>query len=146
MRSRTRAGLSRRSCSQTLIVRQPDRLRRRPTSRSRERFFWNLRDQNARFVAGIRRHLAHPCQKHPSTKTTSFARANTKSGRPGNFDLCPNFQPLLPARISSERMRHSVDLLPVDRLRPITRDLVTLSKRSTTGSVFGLFARLTDKR
>jgi len=54
------------------------------------------------------------------------------SGFPGRPESCPIAQPLIPARISRDRNFHSVDFVPRDLLRLITRERVAASNLSTT--------------
>jgi hypothetical protein len=76
------------------MTRQPDRARKRLIRRSRRRFVRNLVFQNTRLETGTLLQR-HPCQKHPSTKTTTFCLRKTKSGRPRS--LTPRRHPQIPA-------------------------------------------------
>src|SRR4051812_4150082 len=76
------------------------------------------------------RQRRQPCQKHPSTNTATRERGKTISGLPGNADECPRCQPRIPAPANRPRSLSSVDRVPLDRLRPITRDRVALSNLS----------------
>jgi hypothetical protein len=70
------------SCSQTRITVQPSRRYDRVTRKSRRRLFSIFRRQNSTFDLGMRPWRGHPCQKHESTKTTTFADRKTTSGVP----------------------------------------------------------------
>ena len=118
------------SCSQIRNTFHPIRLSVRPTSRSRLTFFPIFAFQNSLLVAGIERQRLHPCQKHPSKKIATRWRRKRTSGLPGMPDRCPSFQPLRPCRINSDRNLHSVDFVPCDLLRLITRERVSASNLS----------------
>ena len=70
--------------SQTLTTVHPSDRNSLVTLRSRRLFSSIFCSHNSAFRRGLR-FLPHacPCQKHPSTKRTSFACAQTKSGFPG---------------------------------------------------------------
>jgi hypothetical protein len=82
--------------------------------------------QYGRFDLGMRPHLGHPCQKHPSTKTAIRSFVKKKSGDPGRSDTCI-LQPRIPELASSARNFSSVVLFP--------RDLIALMLARRAGSV-----------
>src|SRR5262245_24707351 len=91
----------------------------RLTSRARATLRRSFAVQYSVFELGLRRlHFGQRCQKHPSTKIAMRFAAKTKSGLPGNDATCI-FHPLIRSRISADRTRHSVDLLPRERTLPI---------------------------
>src|SRR5438046_10078635 len=74
-----------RSCSHNRSTVHPSLRSVLVVSRSRIMFLFIFANQYSRLLSGWRRCLGHPCQKQPSTKTTTFSRLKTKSGLPGNF-------------------------------------------------------------
>jgi hypothetical protein len=67
------------SCSHTLMTRQPLCRRSLDCLASRSRFAEIFSVHHARFVFGTSKCFAHPCQKHPSMNTQTFAVGNTMS-------------------------------------------------------------------
>lgn len=121
-RRRVREGLPI-SCSQILITYHPvlRRIDRPPASRRRFASIFAL--QNAALFFGRVEWRGHPCQKHPSTKTTIRAFGKTKSGRigrhpsdrdPVGIGTCRR-QPRMPSWRKIRIMASSVERLP--RLR-----------------------------
>ena len=122
------SGLLVRSCSQILRTRQPFFRRVRVTSLSRVLLRENFRLQNARLVAGLLGCFGHPCQKQPSTKTTSRCLRNVKSGFP-KMGRCRRHPVILFCR---RRMASaiSVALLPRPRMRDMTSERFAFVKTS----------------
>jgi hypothetical protein len=114
------------SCSQTATTFQPMARSIRRTFLSRFLFLRILFNQNIRFVEGMERQRLQPCQKQPSKKIATRARAKTTSGLPVRPESCPSFQPLTPDRIRSDRNFHSVVFVPRDLLRLMTRERAAL--------------------
>ena len=112
---------SRRSCSQKRRTAKPWACRASVVFRSRLRFLLNFSFQNSEFLLGVWPHLGQPCQKHPSTKTTSRTLGNKKSGFPESPFGCI-CQPLTPSRTSANRKRFSVVLFPFPRTADIARE------------------------
>ncbi len=106
-----------RSCSQTRNTRQPRDLRIPRTRLSLAMLSAIFLIQNPRFDFGVRRCVGHPCQKHPSTNTTTRSPRKTKSGLPGSVD--PRRQPFTPAERSRRAIDNSVESLPRPRTRAI---------------------------
>ena len=96
------------------------------TDRSLFRFPPIFVRQNARFCLGRRKHLGHPCQKQPSTKTATFFFRNEKSGRPG-IGRCLR-QPLIPAFRSSMASLIYVFWFPLSRIRDMTSERFFLTR------------------
>jgi hypothetical protein len=116
------------SCSHIRTTRQPNFLNVRFTSRSLTRFLASFFTQNGRLLRGIRACLGHPCQKHPSTSTTTFSRANRKSGRP-KIGRCRR-HPVMPCCRKILINASSVSLFPRPRIFDITSDRFCFVKTS----------------
>jgi hypothetical protein len=103
-----------------LTTAQPLAASARDTSWSRRIFRFILLFQNSTDDVGTRLHLGHPCQKHPSMNTATLALGKAKSGLPnkGSFRR----QPLSLACLNSSTALISVLVLPLLRVRAITRD------------------------
>ena len=69
------------SCSQTRMTVQPSSASRRSVSASRSLFRISFLRHHSAFARGNVACSGHECQKHPSTKTTTFARGKTTSAR-----------------------------------------------------------------
>jgi len=99
------------SCSQNRITEYPEARSRFDTNRSRFLFVRNFARQYLVLVLGNRPQIGHPCQKQPSTKTTSLSARKKKSGFPrtsgGRIA-----HPLIPARTSPALNLASVVLFP----------------------------------
>ena len=67
-----------------------------------------------------REHLGQPCQKQPSTKTTTLAFGNAKSGLPGSGKW--RRHPVIRAARKIATMRCSVLAFPVERTRAMIRE------------------------
>lgn len=67
------------SCSQTLRLTQPALASRRSVSISRALVPATFSDQKVAFVAATVWWSGHPCQKHPSRKTATWAFVKTRS-------------------------------------------------------------------
>lgn len=118
-------------CSHTLRTRMSMARRSRATRRARLLFPSTLDLQYPRFPLGSRRHLGHPCQKHPSTKSATRALLNQKSGWP-RIARGWSRQPFTSALTSANRRRPSVDLFPTERtldINSLRSHLVRLSMR-----------------
>lgn len=120
MAASTPLGSSLKACSQIRRTVQPPDSSALRTRRSLIRFAWIFRAQKRRLLSGIVRQRLQPCQKHPSTKTTSRPRGKMKSGRPGSADLVPIRQPRTPLLASIPRSLSSVVRFPRLLLRLIT--------------------------
>jgi hypothetical protein len=120
--------LGTKACSQIRSTLQPPSRRHFVTRRSRDLLRRNFAFQNPAFVRGLLPCLGQPCQKHPSTKTASFRRGNTKSGRPVNRE--PRRHPVIPCLWKISIRRSSVPLFPELRTQDITADLFDLEKTS----------------
>ena len=95
------------SHSQIRITRQPEPRNVCVTSASRRRFEENLCRQSFALRLGLRfRPQPWPCQKQPSTNTTSFDFGKTKSGLPNKGKS--RFQPCSWAERRSDRSFNSV--------------------------------------
>lgn len=108
----TYAGLSRKSCSQNLRTFQPSFLRCRLLRLSLLLVPLILFTQKSLFDFGIVLHLAHPCQKQPSTNRAIRCLRKTKSGLP-NTSVFRNVHPVRPAATSLARSAFSVERLPL---------------------------------
>ena len=104
---------------------------------SRSMFREILRSQYARFATGNVPHFAHPCQKHPSTKTASFARGKAKSGLP-KMAKCRR-QPVTLAARKASTSAPSVERFPRDRTADIMRE-------RTVGLKMSAMLHLNDSR
>jgi hypothetical protein len=100
------------------------------TFRSRSRFVAIFFFQNFLLVAGSRKHLGHPCQKHPSTNTATRSSRKTKSGLPGS--LAWRRQPVILLARSRRTIASSVRSLPRPLIRDITSERFALVKTSAT--------------
>ena len=130
------SGLLVRSCSQILRTRQPFFLRVLVTNLSRFLLAVSLRLQKARLPDGVFECFGHPCQKQPSTKTTSLFLRNVKSGFP-KMGRCRR-QPVILFCRSSRASAISVALLPRPRMRDITSERFALVKTSGIRALFPL--------
>ena len=103
--------------SQTRRTLQPSFRSLRLTRRSRRRFDTILALQKPVLLFDGRSQLGQPCQKHPSTKTTTLAFENTKSGLPQR--AIPRRQPVRCHFLNSLIRQVSVVRFPRDRIRDI---------------------------
>jgi hypothetical protein len=126
------------SCSQIRNTRQPLRRRLALVTLSLCRLRRIFSFQYATLELGTRLHLAHPCQKHPSTKMRRRFRRKTKSGLPGRSDGLTS-HPQTPALTSAPRNRHSVERLPWERTRPMTLERTSLETVSNSNLFAGLY-------
>jgi hypothetical protein len=69
------------SCSHTRTTVHPAAASAESCRRSRSKLAASLSAHHSRLVFGIVPCSEHPCQKHPSTNTTTRARVKTMSGR-----------------------------------------------------------------
>lgn len=111
----------------------PSFRRVRVTNRSRSLFRPSLAAHHSARVCGIGECLGfgQPCQKHPSTKTITRSRRNTKSGLPNR--TTPRRQPVIRWARSSLIRRSSVSLFPRDRISDMTALRLVLVKTSVIG-------------
>jgi hypothetical protein len=104
--------------SQIRITRQPAARSVRVTRRSRRRLSYIFCCQEMALRFGLRfLPQSWPCQKQPSTNTTSFAFGKTKSGLPGSRKL--RRHPRRPAKRMRRRSFNSVLAFPLLRIRDI---------------------------
>lgn len=106
------------ACSQTRMTFHPLLRSVASTRLSRRLLFSILSRQNAAFVFGSLPCFGHPCQKHPSTKTTTLRFGNAKSGRPGNGRCLRH--PVMPHSLKRRTRRSSVERLPTLLTRAIS--------------------------
>lgn len=108
-----RSGLVRRSHSHIRMTEKPLALSLREIAASRLLFLAIFARQYSLFVWGICPQRGQPCQKHPSTNTTTRWPLNQKSGWPR---MCRGrtFQCLSLAARKNERKRASVVLLELE--------------------------------
>lgn len=118
------------SCSQILRIEIPLALSKRPMARALALFPSIFDFQYRQFVFGSRRHLGHPCQKHPSTNTAKRRSENQKSGWPATACGCI-CHPLIPRRTRANLSRRSVERFPLDR----TFDISALRSRLVSVSI-----------
>jgi hypothetical protein len=122
------------SCSHSRIEIHPSDFRSRTAVRSRFRLPTIFSSQNERLLAGIDRHFVQPCQKQPSKKTATRFPRKTTSGLPGrSFPL--SVHPRIDDLTRRDRNLLSVDFVPLDRLRLMTRVLASLSRLSISVSL-----------
>lgn len=118
------------SCSQILRIEIPLALSKRLMARALALFPSIFDFQYRQFVFGSRRHLGHPCQKHPSTNTAKRRSENQKSGWPATACGCI-CHPLIPRRTRANLSRRSVERFPLDR----TFDISALRSRFVSVSI-----------
>lgn len=106
------------SCSQKRKTRNPSLSRREVAAASLVRFLSILNDQYGLFARGMWPHVGQPCQKQPSTKTTTRCFGKRKSGFP-EIPFGRKCQPLIPCRTKAKRIRRSVVLLSLLRTAAI---------------------------
>lgn len=108
------------SCSQTRTTFHPACRSSRLIRRSRDRFRASLADQKSLFELTFRLHFGHPCQKHPSTNTSTRSIRNVKSGRPCRG--CFLRQPVIPCCRIIDASRSPVLAFPEDLIAAMTSD------------------------
>jgi len=119
-----------RRCSQTRTTAHPRERSARDWFESLSMFLEIFGSQYCLFVAGIRLHFGHPCQKQPSMKIASFACGKAKSGFPA-IGKC-RLHPLTPDARNAEATTSSVERLPRDLTAAMIRDLSTKENLSDT--------------
>ena len=101
-------------CSQIRRTLHPRARSSLVTRRSRLRFPAIFRFQNPALLRGGTKCAGQPCQKHPSTNTTTLTRRNVKSGRPGR-DRCRR-QPVIWFARNNRAKATSVERFPCPRI------------------------------
>jgi hypothetical protein len=124
----------RRSCSHTRITRTCWERKTRFTRLARVMFPAIFLCQYWRLSFGSLKQRAHPCQKQPSTKTARRPLGNQKSGIPATSWGC-SLHPRSCARANAIRNTSSVERLPRERTRAITRLRAAWEIESITQSV-----------
>jgi len=114
--------------SHILTTFQPIPLRVRFTSLSRATLRFIFFSQYSRLACGTRHFRGCPCQKHPSTNTTTFLRGNEKSGLP-KIGYCLRQPTILDLRRTATNI-FSVDLFPTDLTCAIIHERFFLLKVS----------------
>ena len=106
--------------SQNRTTTHPDSRSLRLTSRSRLRLRSIFFCQYSRLLFGRRYFWGLPCQKSPSTNTTTRCNRKTKSGRPSK--LLARRHPLILCFLSKRINRSSVERFPALRIFAIMAD------------------------
>lgn len=111
----------------------PSDLSRLPKWLSRLMFRRIFASHHRAFVRGVRLRQLCPCQKHPSTKTATLSRCQTKSGRPGSCE--PLRQPARCSLRSIDMSLNSVDAFRELRILDMIAERLIPPKVSTARSL-----------
>ena len=115
--------------SHTRITIQPSARKSRVTARSRRTLRSSFGSQYSSRERGECPCFGQQCQKHPSTKSATRSRRQTKSGEP--WRRIPRLQPVKPAARNRHINRSSVVALRVLRTRDMMADRRSGVKTST---------------